>query len=97
VQHLGLEGLGVGLVVADEGEPVVGEHRRPCAQPGQLGVGEPEQVGDPHGVEHAAPGGLRGRQVGVPVEVEQSGGGVPALGARDDAEGDGAVATQNQG
>jgi hypothetical protein len=95
-QHVGGKGFVIALVVAEEGEPIVGQHRRAVTEAGQLGVGEPEQVGDAHGVEHTAPGRLRGCQIGVPVKVEQADGGVLALGTGHNAEGDGAVASQDQ-
>jgi hypothetical protein len=53
-------------------------------------------VGDAHGVEHAAARGGGCGEVGVAVEVQQPGTGIVALGPGDDAEGDRAVAAQDQ-
>jgi hypothetical protein len=58
-------------------------------------VGQPEQVGDAHRVQHAARRGLRGAQVGVPVEVDQRGAGIVPLQASQHAQRYRAVAAEH--
>jgi hypothetical protein len=96
-QDAGVEGLGVALVITEQEQVIVVQDGRPAVQPGQFGVGQAEQVGDPHRVEDAAAGPGRGAQVGVTVEVGQRDAGVVPLYPGDHTEGDRAVAAEHDG
>ena len=88
-------GLGIGLVVPEHGQASLSQRRPAVEQAGQLGLGQPEQVGDAHGIED--PAAVLGRaEIGVAVEVGEAGAGPDPLQAGQDTQGDGAVPAEHE-
>ena len=92
-----MERFGVRFVAPEQDESLISKHRSLTRESGEFGIGQPDQMGNAHGVEHAAGGGLGGGQIGVAVEVEQPDVWPATLHASNDTDGDGAIATDHEG